>query len=86
MDFTTRTMLSDVLEQTYKLRLSRAEHTISAISADHHVGDWLNINVGEPVLYDEHILFDDADNVVEFSKGWFRSDKMHLKTVVYRDN
>lgn len=85
VDFTTQTMVNDVLEQERKLQLSKADHVISAISADQTTAEWLGINSGEPVLYDEHILYDDSENIVEFTKGWFRGDKMNLKTVVYRE-
>jgi GntR family transcriptional regulator len=85
VDFTKKTMVTDVLEQMLGLRLAKAEHTISAISADQITGQWLGVSPGEPVIYDEHILYDDSENIVEFTKGWFRGDRMNLKTVVYRE-
>ena len=85
VDFTVQTMVSDVLEQKCKLQLSKADHSISAISADRTTSEYLGINAGKPVLYDEHILYDDSQNIVEFTKGWFRGDRMNLSTVVYRD-
>ena len=86
IDFTTHTMVTDVLEQICGLRLSKAKHTISAISADKRSSEWLGLRVGEPVLYDEHILYDKSGNIIEFSKAWFRGDKMHLKTTVFRES
>jgi DNA-binding GntR family transcriptional regulator len=86
VDFTTRTMVTDILERQYGLRLSRADHTIAAISADRRTSEWLGVNAGEPVIYDEHVLYDDSDNRIEFTKGWFRGDRMRLKTVVYRES
>ena len=85
VDFTTQTMVRDVLEEMRNLQLSKAAHTISAISADQTTSKWLGINTGEPVIYDEHILYDDVGDIVEFTKGWFRGDKMKLRTMVYRE-
>ena len=85
VDFSTKTMVTDVLEQMRNTQLSKAVHTISAISADLIAAERLGLNPGEPVLYDEHILYDDSGNVIEFTKGWFRGDRMNLKTVVYRE-
>ena len=85
VDFTTQTMVADVLEQMCGLRLSKAEHTISAISADQTTGERLAVHPGEPVIYDEHILYDESGQIIEFTKGWFRGDRMNLKTVVYRE-
>ncbi len=86
IDFTTQTMVTDVLEQKCKLRLSKAEHTISAVSADQRAAEWLGINVGEPILYNEHILYDESGQIIEFSKAWFRGDKIHLKREVFRES
>jgi DNA-binding GntR family transcriptional regulator len=84
VDFTVNTLVTDVLEGSYKLVLSRASHNLSAVSANKRVSEWLNVRVGSPVLFDENILYDDKNLILAFSKSWFRSDKMQLKSVVYR--
>lgn len=85
IDFSKETM-TGTLEDKYQINVTRADHTISALYADRTVASMLRMKHGEPVIYDEHILFDDEDNVIEFTKGWFRGDRFRLKTVVYRDH
>lgn len=85
IDFTKQTM-TGALENILNVHISWAEHTISAIYADPEVAKYLQMNDGEPVIYDEHTLYDDKDEVVEFTKGWFRGDRFRLKTIVTRDN
>ena len=84
LDFTKETM-TGALENILNVRVSWAEHSISAIYADSKVAKYLQMNDGEPVIYDEHTLYDDKDEVVEFTKGWFRGDRFRLKTIVTRE-
>lgn len=84
IDFTKETM-TGALENILNVRISWAEHTISAIYADSEIATFLQMNDGSPMIYDEHILYDDNDEVVEFTKGWFRGDRFRLKTIVTRD-
>ncbi|MBS3753112.1 MAG: GntR family transcriptional regulator [Anaerolineales bacterium] len=84
IDFTNETM-TGTLENTYDLSVTRADHTISAIYADQSIASILEINHGEPIIYDEHVLFNANDVALEFTKGYFRGDRFRLKTVVYRD-
>lgn len=84
LDFTKVTM-TGALENILNVCVSWAEHSISAIYADTKVAKYLQMNDGEPVIYDEHTLYDNKDEVVEFTKGWFRGDRFRLKTIVTRE-
>jgi DNA-binding GntR family transcriptional regulator len=84
IDFTKETM-TGALENILDVKVAWAEHTISAIYADSEISKYLQMNDGEPVIYDEHTLYNDKDEVVEFTKGWFRGDRFRLKTIVHRD-
>ncbi len=44
----------------------------------------LGISVGDPVLYNEHLMYDQNDRKTHLSKSWFRSDRFRLRTVVQR--
>jgi DNA-binding GntR family transcriptional regulator len=84
INFSTATM-TGTIEHTYNINVDRADHTISAIYADRSVASLLDINHGEPIIYDEHVMFDEKDQILEFTKGYFRGDRFRLKTVVYRN-
>jgi DNA-binding GntR family transcriptional regulator len=84
IDFTQESM-TGVLENQLGVGVTWADHTISAIYAEKEVARLLQLKAGGPVIYDEHILYDDKDQVVEFTKGWFRGDRFRLKTIAYRD-
>ncbi len=84
LDFTKQTM-TGALENILNINVAWAEHTISAIYADSEISKYLKMNNGEPVIYDEHILYNKRDEVIEFTKGWFRGDRFRLKTVVFRE-
>lgn len=83
-DFSRKSM-TGVLEKDLGIEVTWAEHTIAAISSDAEISRYLKLKTGENVIYDEHILYDSSDRVIEFTKGWFRGDRFRLKTVVYRN-
>jgi DNA-binding GntR family transcriptional regulator len=84
VDFTTYGM-TETLEKVFGLDLHYADHAISSIFAEKDIADLLKITVGESIIYDEHVLYERSGQVIEFTKGWFRSDRFRLKTRVFRD-
>ncbi len=84
IDFTEETM-TGTLENTFNIDVHQADHTISAIFAERSIASSLEIRHGEPIIYDEHVLFDIHGAALEFTKGFFRGDRFRLKTVVYRE-
>ncbi|NMC79111.1 MAG: UTRA domain-containing protein [Chloroflexi bacterium] len=83
VDFTKESLM-ETLERLYGIRLAWASHTIAVIRANARIANLLEINIGSPIFYDEHTVYDSNNNIVELSKGWFRSDRFRLKTVVRR--
>jgi GntR family transcriptional regulator len=72
------------LEQRCGLRLTRAEHVIAAVSADGATARLLGLELGDPVLYNEHVAYDQDDRIVECGSSWFRGDRVRLRTQVTR--
>ena len=72
------------LDQLYGIQLSWASHNLSVIRSGASLAGQLGISVGDPVLYNEHLMYDQNDRKTHLSKSWFRSDRFRLKTVVRR--
>jgi DNA-binding GntR family transcriptional regulator len=83
VDFSQERLLA-TLEERYGLRLTWADHIIAAIRADASVASSLQLDVDDPVLYNEHIVYDQEGHKVEFGKSWFRADRIRLRTAVRR--
>jgi len=83
VDFTKESLIL-TLEQMYGIHLSWAAHTFAVIRAGALVAKNLQINVGMPLLYNEHIMYDSNDQKVQVSIGWFRSDRFRIKTISRR--
>jgi len=84
IDFTQKGM-TETLETDFGLDLHYADHTISSICAEKDISDLLEITIGQPIIYNEHVMYEKSGQVIEFTKGWFRSDKFRLKTRVFRN-
>jgi DNA-binding GntR family transcriptional regulator/mannitol/fructose-specific phosphotransferase system IIA component (Ntr-type) len=83
VDFSQQPIIK-ALEETCGIKLSWASHSISAIYADADVAKLLGVRLGAPVIFDEHILHDSRNHIVAFTRGWYRSDRFRLKTIVHR--
>jgi DNA-binding GntR family transcriptional regulator len=84
IDFTQCAMTA-TLEKTLKVKLFYADHSISAMYAEKEISELLGIQMGEPVIYNEHVMVDASEQAVEFTKAWFRGDRFRLKTRVFRE-
>ena len=76
--------LMEVIEKLYGLRLAWASHSISVIRAGAEMAALLQIGIGDPILFNEHVVYNDRDEKALYSKLWFRSDRYRLRTVVQR--
>jgi GntR family transcriptional regulator len=83
VDFTQERLFA-VVERMYGLRLSWAARTIAAVRAEPEIAAHLHIEVGDPILFNEQVVYDDLDRKVEYSKSWFTGDRFRLKTLVRR--
>lgn len=76
--------LIEVMQRRFGVHLEWATHSISVIRADAWVAENLAIGLGDPVLYDEQETFDQYDSCVLLIRGWYRSDRFRLHTLVHR--
>lgn len=83
VDFTKKGM-TETLEKDLGIELDYADHTISALYPERDIDDLLEAKNGEPIIYNEHVMYSKKGDVVEFTKGWFRGDRFRLKTRVFR--
>ena len=84
IDFTRRAM-TETLEKDLQVKLFYADHSISAMYAEKEIAELLGVPVGEPLIYNEHLMVDASEQAVEFTKAWFRGDRFRLKTRVFRE-
>jgi GntR family transcriptional regulator len=83
VDFTTERLFK-TLEKMFKVRLAWASRSIAAIRAEAEEAAELNIEINCPLLYNEQIVYDDQNEKVEFSKGWFPGDRFRIRAIVQR--
>jgi len=73
-----------MLEQMFSIRLAWASRTIAAVRAELEVAAYLHVETGDPILFNEQLVYDELDRKVEYSKGWFPGDRFRLKALVHR--
>jgi DNA-binding GntR family transcriptional regulator len=73
-----------VLERMFGVHLAWAGRTIAAVRAEPQIAAYLHIEVGDPVLFNEQLVYDELDRKVEYSHGWFPGDRFRLKALVRR--
>lgn len=83
VDF-SKERLFEVLERMFGVHLAWAERTIAAVRAEPEVAAHLNIEVGDPVLFNDQVVYDELDRKVEYSHGWFPGDRFRLQALVRR--
>jgi DNA-binding GntR family transcriptional regulator len=76
--------LFEVLERMFGVHLAWAERTIAALRAEPEIAAFLNLDVGDPVLFNDQLVYDEGDRKVEYSHGWFPGDRFRLKALVRR--
>lgn len=83
VDF-TKERLFEVLERVFAVHLAWAERTIAAVRAEPEIATYLNLDVGDPVLFNDQVVYDERGRKVEYSHGWFPGDRFRLKALVRR--
>jgi DNA-binding GntR family transcriptional regulator len=83
VDFTKERLFA-LLERMFDLHLVWAGRTIAAVRADSETAAYLHVEVGDPILFNEQLVYDELDRKVEYSRGWFPGDRFRLKALVRR--
>ena len=71
----------DLLRQKQSIQVAQAAADIVAVNADAFLAKKLSIPLGRAVLLLEETLFDQAGEVVEFSRNYFVPDFFHFRVV-----
>jgi len=80
----TKNSLMETLEKRFNISISWASHTIAVVRANAPFSEMLEIPLSDPLLYNEHILYDSEENPVNLAKSWYRSDRYRMRTIVKR--
>lgn len=65
----------DLLENTYKFRISRAKEFLETCVTDHYYSELLEVEAGMPAFLIKRITYDLRDRPIEFRVSVIRSDK-----------
>lgn len=80
----TKDSLMETLEKRYNISIAWASHTIAVVRANASLSDALKVPLSDPLLYNEHILFDSEENPVNLARSWYRADRYRMRTIVHR--
>ena len=64
-----------VLRNKLKISLKKGIQYLLAVNADYEIASGLSINISDPVLYLETIIYDTNDKPVDFVQTFYRSDR-----------
>lgn len=71
-------------ESVLNVEIKSSDFVIQATTATKEIAEYLNIEIGEPVLYMKHITFTKDDEAFEFCETFYRADKFNLSITAYR--
>ncbi len=74
--------LYELLTVHYRLELSAGEESIEVLAADAALGEKLNIDVGDAVLYTERLVTDGEGHLLEFAQRYARADKCKFRVTL----
>lgn len=67
--------LYEILQQDYATLPSVSKEEIRAILADEHIGQKLEMEPGEPVLFRQRVVCDPGDRPIEYNLVYYRGDQ-----------
>jgi DNA-binding GntR family transcriptional regulator len=74
--------LMDTLEALFGIKPAWAYHTIAVVHSSADIAHQLGLKIGDSVLYNDHVMYDNEERRLLFSRGWFHPDRFRLKTIV----
>jgi len=84
MEDFTKNSLMETLEKRFNISIAWSSHTIAVVRANASFSEMLEIPLSDPLLYNEHILYDSEENPVNLAKSWYRADRYRMRTIVKR--
>lgn len=75
------TSLYAALKDQFNVHITKTTETLEITLADEHTSERLHCREGLPCFYLETIAEDDKGKIVEFSRSYFRGDKMNFTIV-----
>ena len=81
----SKASLTEVLEEIYHIRLSRAVQTVSALIPTRTIAKQLELRGNQPVLFVERVTYSQADIPIDYRRIYYRADRYALKQEVHKD-
>jgi len=78
--------LTDILEQHYHIRLTRAVQTVSALIPTKTIAKQLGLGSHQPVLFVERVSYSQADIPIDYRRIYYRADRYALRQEVHKDS
>lgn len=75
-----------VMEEDFNIIPQMSEDNISAILADIHIAQSLNIDKGYPILKIDKVTYDQDNNAVEYSQTYYRGDRWSQSIIMRRSS
>ena len=76
--------LYKLLEEQHSIYVSLSKEEIRAINADKEMAGYLNIQVGDPILYRKRKVYDPGERIIEYNIGFYRADSFVYTINIYR--
>ncbi len=67
--------LYEMLKQSFNVIAYKSQEEISAMAADDHIAEKLDIGIGSPILFRRRYVVDKQGKPIEYNKGYYRSDR-----------
>jgi len=78
--------LMETVERLYGITPYWGDHTIAIVRSGAEIASHLEISVGDPVLFNDVVLFDKENVKIEYTCSYFHADRFRLKTIVRRSD
>jgi len=78
--------LMETVEQIFDITPYWADHTIAVVRSGAGIAEHLEIIVGDPVLFNDVIVYDNENQKINYGRSYFHADRFRLKTIVRRSD
>lgn len=77
--------LYKILEEELSVYPIRSSEELKAIPADKKIAEYLNIQVGDPVLFRKRKVYDSGDRIIEYNTGFYQGDQFTYSIDIKRN-